>query len=67
MADLERNLRSADMLRVPGISDLNVQAESASDDIGQPGLGDMLIVASGGILSMTIAGLGVWKLVELLV
>ncbi|MBC7101984.1 MAG: hypothetical protein H5U13_01980 [Parvibaculum sp.] len=55
------------MLRVSGISDLNMQAEAAADDIGEPTLGDVLIVASGGILSMTIAGLGVWKLVELVV
>jgi|3_EtaG_2_1085321.scaffolds.fasta_scaffold00004_165 broad specificity phosphatase PhoE len=67
MVDLERNLRSADMLRVPVMSDLNMRAEGAADEIGEPTLGDVLIVASGGILSMTIAGLGVWKLVELVV
>ncbi|WP_407948461.1 hypothetical protein [Parvibaculum sp.] len=67
MTDLKGNFRSADMLRVPGISDLNMQAEGAADDIGEPTLGDMLIVTSGGILSTAIAGLGVWKLVELVV
>lgn len=67
MTDLEGSFRSADMLRVPGIPDLNMQAEDAADDIGEPTLGDVLIVASGGLLSTVIAGLGVWKLVELVV
>jgi len=67
MTNLEGDLRSVDMLRVSGISDMRVQAEVAADDIGEPGIGDVLIVLSCGFLSVTIAGLGVWKLVELVV
>jgi hypothetical protein len=63
MTDLEGDFRSVGVRRVPGISDLNMQAMNAADDIGKP----VLLVASGGILSMAIAGLGVWKLVELVV
>ena len=67
MTDLEGDFRSVGVRRVPGISDMNMQAMSAADDIGKPGIGDVLLVASGGILSVAIAGLGVWKLVELVV
>jgi len=42
------------------------RAESAAAE-ETPNIIDMLIVSSGGVLSVSIAALGIWKFVELVV
>lgn len=63
MADLDRDFGLTGL----GGRRNRVQAESAAPDIEVPTAADMLIVGAAGVLSASIAALGIWKFVELVV
>lgn len=67
MADVEGDVRNVAWLEAAVDSAVEKRAESVLGDIEAPGILDIAIVGAGGLASVGIAGLGVWKLAELII
>jgi hypothetical protein len=65
MADLDRNIRGADVFQGFTRMEPDARADSAFQDIETVSKVEMLLVGSGGLMSAAIVALGLWKLVEL--
>lgn len=65
MADLDHNIRGADVFQGFARKDSDALSESAFQDVETLSKAEMLLVWLGGLLSAAIVALGLWKLVEL--
>ncbi|MEP2829903.1 hypothetical protein [Parvibaculum sp.] len=65
MADLDRNIRGADVFQGFARMEPDARTDSAFQDIETVSKVEMLLVGSGGLMSAAIVALGLWKLVEL--
>ncbi len=68
MADVEGDVQNVAWLEAAIESAVvEKRAEGVLGDIEAPGIVDIAIVGAGGLASVGIAGLGVWKLAELII
>lgn len=66
MVELDRNVRGVDVLPIFLRTDFEPSQDQQADNKDPVTIGEMLIVASGALFSVSIVTLGVWKLVELI-
>ena len=66
MADLDRDIRGAEILPVFLRADRELPVSSPVEEMEAVSFGEMLIVGSAGLFSAAIVALGLWKLVELI-